>query len=244
MADDSTHNLQRQAIDAALNCSWKKALELNLQLIKIEPDDVDCMNRLAKAYCELGEYNQAKKIYEEVLKLDAYNSIAQRNLKKVQSYKKSNIVNIPNGHVNHLSPSLFLQEPGVTKMVNLIKVAEPNRLLTLSTGMTVLLSPKNRGISIIDGNNQYLGVLPDDIAHHLLKLLKGGNKYQALIKSVKPNGITVIIREVFRSKKFRNQASFLDESKISSFSSDNIPLLSAQLEEDVEDVGETDSETI
>jgi tetratricopeptide (TPR) repeat protein len=234
MAEDSSISLlQRQAIDAALSCEWRNALDLNSRLLELVPDNVEGMNRLAKAYCELGEYSQAKKIYEQVLKIDAYNSIAQKNLKKVASYKKNGTPQSSNGNGIPLSPSLFLQEPGVTKLVSLIKVAEPNRLLTLSNGSMVNIVPKNRGVSVTDGNNQYLGALPDDIAHHLLKLIKGGNKYIALIKSVKPNGLTILLREVYRSKKFKNQASFLDESKITSFSSDHLTLI-AEKNEDIE----------
>jgi tetratricopeptide (TPR) repeat protein len=244
MSDDpSTPLLSRQAIDAALSCEWEKALDLNLKIIEKDPENVDCMNRLAKAYCELGEYNQAKKIYEDVLKIDAYNTIASKNLKKVASYKKNGTMHNSSNAVS-LSPALFLQEPGVTKMVNLIKVAEPNRLLVLSTGMMVNLVPKNRGVSVTDYANHYLGVLPDDISHHLLKLIKGGNKYQAFIKAVKSNGITIIIRETFRAKKFRNQASFLDESKTNTFSSDNIHLLSQQIEDEGEPPQDGESEAI
>jgi tetratricopeptide (TPR) repeat protein len=239
--DSSISLLQRQAIDAALSCEWYQALELNQKLLALDPENVDGMNRLAKAHCELGQYLQAKKIYEQVLKLDAYNSIAQKNLKKVSSYKKNGTVQNSHGTGNGftLSPSMFLQEPGVTKLVSLTKVAEPNRLLTLSNGSMVNIVPKNRGITISDGNNQYLGALPDDIAHHLLKLIKGGNKYIALIKSVKANGMTIILREVYRSKKFRNQASFLDESRIMSFSSEHLTLI-AEKNDDVDTEMEND----
>ncbi|MBI2596471.1 tetratricopeptide repeat protein [Candidatus Daviesbacteria bacterium] len=216
-------NLERLAIDAALSCQWEKALEYNKEIKKTEPENVECLNRLAKAYFELGKYLQAKKIYQEVLKLDPYNLIAQKNLKKAGAFKKNaGAKNIPIQVA--ISPSLFLEEPGITKLVSLIKVAEPQRLLTLSAGSLVNLIPKNRGISVTDGNNLYLGVLPDDTAHHLLKLIKGGNKYQALIKSVKPNGLTLLVRETFRSKKFKNQPSFLDNAKILIYSSHNIPL--------------------
>ncbi len=43
-------------------------------------------------------------------------------------------------------------------------------------------------------------------------------------------------REIFRSKKFKKQASFLDESRIVAYSSDNISLLGDQNSEDTEDI--------
>lgn len=238
--DSSTSNLQRQAIQAALNCDWAQALEINQELIKLEPTNIECMNRMAKAYFELGKYSDAKNIYEEVLKIDPYNPIAQKNLKKVTSFKKDGNGHLNNNHPNTLSASFFLQEPGITKSVTLIKVAEPQKLLTLSAGQMVNLVTKNRGISVTDYNNNYLGVLPDDTAHHLLKLIKGGNRYQAFIKSIRPNSLVVIVREVFRSKKFKNQASFLDDAKILSYSSDNLSLLAANNESEQEEVLESD----
>ncbi|MBI2021605.1 tetratricopeptide repeat protein [Candidatus Daviesbacteria bacterium] len=249
MVDDSnSSHLHRQAITAALNCSWDEALNINRRLLKHEPDNTDCLNRLAKAYIELGKYLQAKKIYQDVLKLDPYNTIAQKNLKKLSSFKRNSTAHNGqskngfslNSKTSALSPYLFLEEPGKTKLVNLIKVAEPSRLMMMSAGYEVNLITKNRGISVSDQENQYLGVLPDDTAHHLLKLIKGGNKYQALIKSIKSNGLTILIREIFRSKKFRNQASFLDDSKILTYSSDNISLADDEIETEVEEAVEAE----
>ncbi len=222
-------DLHRKAIDAALNCNWEKAENLNKQIIKDEPKNVACLNRLARALFELGKYQQAKKIYQIVLELDPYNSIAQKNLKKAATFKK-NVLKTDgmgkqlNAQTTVISPALFLEEAGVTKIVNLIKVAEPQRLSRLYPGWTVKLVTKNRGISVTDENDNYLGVLADDTSHLLLKLIKGGNKYAALIKSVKPNGVTLLIRETFRSKKFRNQPSFLDSSSATTYSSDHISL--------------------
>jgi tetratricopeptide (TPR) repeat protein len=227
MSDDSslsTPALERKAIDAALNCKWQQALELNLEIIKQEPNSVECLNRLAKSYFELGNLKDSQKFYKEVLDLDPYNSIAQKNLKKIALFKETGN-SVTSNHHSTLSAAFFVSEPGITKSVTLIKVAEPQRLMSLSPGISVNLVMKNRGISVVDMDNKYLGVLPDDIAFHLMKLIKGGNKYSAFIQSVKQNGLIILVREVFRSKKFKNQASFLDDAKVLSFSSDHISLL-------------------
>ena len=217
--------LSRQAIDAALNCQWEKAAEINEQILKELPENIETLNRLAKANFELGKYLLAKKYYQQVLDLDPYNTIADRNLKKISSFKKNSDVEYhSNGSNMTMSAMMFVEEPGITKLVNLVKLAEPQKLLTLSSGNLLNLVPKKRGISVTDFNNQYLGVFPDDSAYHLSRLITGGNKYQVIVKSVKPNGLTVLVREVYRSKKFKNQASFLDESKILALSSDNISL--------------------
>lgn len=212
--EESSPNLSREAIDAALSSEWEKAIKLNLKIIKDSSDDVDALNRLAHAYFETCNYKLAKKYYSLTLNIDSYNPIAIKNLKILQSFK--NLIGQKPTNGNHhakISPSLFLQEPGKTKVVALLKVAEPQKISKAYCGMCVNLNSKNRGITVTDENGSYLGVLPDDTAHRLIRLLRGGNKYMAFIKSIKVNGISILIREVYRSSKFKNQPSFLEYYK-------------------------------
>lgn len=233
----SNSELTESAINEAINCNWDRAIELNLAIIKTEPENVQAHNRLAKAYCEVGQFKLAKSTYEEVLKIDPYNGIATKNLKKVAAIKSDSTVR-NEGTRQKLSTSVFLHEPGVTKLVNLIKVAEPARLLTLSAGSVVYLSTKSKSISVVDENKRYLGVLPDDIAFILLKLIKGGNEYEVIVKSVKQNAITVLIRETVRAKRFKNQPSFIDEVGVSVIGSDNVNILTAENNDRIVDDGE------
>lgn len=244
MVDDPTNSsLHRSAIAAALRCEWNQALNINKKIIKNDPENVDCLNRLGKAYLELGKLALSKKAFETSLKLDPYNTIAQKNLKKVASFKKNGrfVENGSSGtQLVSLSPDLFLEEPGTTRLVSLIKVAEPQKLMTLSPGQSVELVAKSKGVYVTDKNNQYLGVLPDDTGFHLRKLMSGGNKYLTIIKSIRGNGLMILIREVFRSKKFKNQASFLENSKILTYSSENISALNKDQEEVADEQTESD----
>ncbi|MDD5147224.1 MAG: tetratricopeptide repeat protein [Candidatus Daviesbacteria bacterium] len=240
-------SLHEQAINAALDSNWELAIKLNKQVIKIDPQNVDALNRQAKAYMELGRANLAKKYYSEALSVDPYNPIAQKNLRIIKSFK-SNWCKLTTQDPNNkqssagcvhtkLSPSLFLQEPGKTKIVSLLKVAEPQKLISAFCGMKVEMVIKNRKITITDLNGDYLGVLPDDINHHLLRLSKGGNKYELFVKSVRINSLSVIIKETFRSKKFKNQPSFLEYSN-SSVTTDILTSFDGANSEEDEDVEE------
>ena len=200
-----------KAIDAALSSRWEEALKLNKRIIRQDPQNIDALNRQAHVYMELGKANLAKKYYSLVLKFDPYNPIALKNLKIMKSFRSNRQDFVPNGQ-NKLSPSLFLQEPGKSKTVNLLKVAEPQKLSQAFCGMKVEMVIKNRKITIVDGHGNYLGVLPDDINHRLLRLLKGGNKYELFIQSVRVNSLSIIIKETFRSRRFKNQPSFLEYS--------------------------------
>ncbi len=207
----SSLNLSQLAIEAALSSHWDQALKLNKKILKLEPQNVDALARLARANMEMGKSTLAKKYYGEVLKYDPYNPIAIKNLKIIKSFKSNGQENHLNGH-EKLSPALFLQEPGKTKVVSLLKVAEPQKLSHIFCGMKVEIVLKNRGITIVDQGGSYLGVLPDDTSFRLIRLLKGGNKYELFIKAIKVNGLAVLIKETYRSKRFKNQASFLENS--------------------------------
>src|SRR5258708_170076 len=232
-----SQNLSQLAIDAAMDSRWDEALKLNKKIIKEEPKNIDALARLARVYMEEGRSSLAKKYYSEVLTIDPYNPIALKNLKIIKSFKKTKSQN-GEAHMNptsKLSASLFLQEPGKTKMVNLLKVAEPQKLSMAYCGMSVEMIVKNRRITVADQNGNYLGVMPDDINHHLLRLLHGGNRYDLYIKSIRVNGLTVLIKETYRSKKFKNQPSFLENTDATLKTTEIITALDTQDEEETDD---------
>ncbi len=232
------------AIDAALDSKWPEALKLNKKIIKQDPQNIDALNRQARAYMEMGKSNLARKYYSLVVKLDPYNPIAIKNLKIIKAFKLhhngNNSVPLEN-HTSRLSPSLFLQEPGKTKVVTLLKVAEPQKLSQAYCGMQVNMVSKNRKITIVDQYLNYLGVLPDDINYHLLKLIRGGNKYEIFIKSIRVNGLSVLIKETYRSKRFKNQPSFLENSD-TSITTEIFTSLAA--DDSAEDQDDTEEETV
>lgn len=208
--DDSPAILRQQAITAALLSDWDEALRLNQLILDVDPKNTDALNRIARAYFELGNLIESKKHFENALIQDPYNQIAAKFLKRIETFSKKGI-KVPHSTCPMLIDSdLFIEEPGKTKLVTLLKVAEPQKLSLLSAGVMVNLVLKNRGVSVTDQDGDYLGVLPDDTAHQLIRLIKGGNKYQALIKTIKTNSLSLLVREVYRSARFRNQPSFLD----------------------------------
>lgn len=230
--DDSSTALTQQSINAALSCNWQEAVALNEQLIEQDSKNTDALNRLGRAHFELGNLTKSKKSFENTLVIDPYNQIAAKFIKRIEIFRKKGTKNhVPtlNNKSNIQSASingdLFIEEPGKTKLVGLLKVAEPQKLSLLSPGMTVNLVQKNRGITAMDHNDEYLGVLPDDLSSHLLRLIKGGNKYQSCIKNIKNNTLSILIRETFCSAKFKNQPSFLDHlNTVQNYSSNNIIL--------------------
>lgn len=209
--------LEQKAINAALSGDWRQAVKLNQQILKQVPNNVEALNRLARAYLELGETALAKKTYRTVLSLDRFNPIALKNLGKIPKGKVGKKqVGEKDSFV--LDPDIFLEEPGKTKTVSLINLADKKTLSQLALGEALTLAPKARSISIADSKGVYLGRIPDDLSHRLLGFVKGGNRYQVFVKSVTSSELKVFIKEVFRSRKFANQPSFsLEESGYQAF---------------------------
>lgn len=244
--DDSIAHLHQQAITAALSSDWKLSVKLNKEILKEDCINVGALNRLARSHFELGDLKLAKSFYTQALKIDPYNAIATKFLKRIEACNKKTFKGSPLPSLDNpcvpINNNLFIEEPGRTKMVTLLKLAEPHKLSLLSAGTPVRLILKNRGIGVTDIQGEYLGILPDDISHHLAKLIKGGNRYQSFIKSIKLKSLSIIIREEFRAARFKNQPSFLDNTNgLTTYSSEHI-IVPDMEEETTPD--ETEEETV
>ncbi|MEK7517759.1 MAG: hypothetical protein AAB583_04365 [Patescibacteria group bacterium] len=200
--------LKDKAIKAMLLGNWQKATSLNVILLKEDPNDIDALNRLAYAQTALGKIKDAKSTYRKVLRLDALNQIAMRNIKRLSEvgFKKAFTNKASSfGQLNHA----FLEETGKTKIISLINLAQPKVISMLPAGQSLMICIKRSKIFIQDQNKQYIGVLPDDIGKRLIKLIKGGNIYDAYVKSAGPHNVTIFIKEEKRATRYKDYPSFL-----------------------------------
>jgi len=203
--------LKNQAIQTALKGNWKEAVDLNKSLVSENPEDLDALNRLALAYTIIGKTKEAKSTYQKVIGLDPLNAIALRNLRKLKEKNGQNI----NGNSLKQINNKFLEEPGKTKVVELINIAQPKITENLRTGQTIELSIKRLKIFVSE-DKQYIGVLPDDIARRLIKFIKAGSIYEAYVKSAGPHKVSVFVKEIKKAIRFKDQPSFttLSESHL------------------------------
>src|SRR3989344_916918 len=126
-------SLTRLAIMAAASLNWEEAAKINQKILKISDTSVETLNRLAKAYISLGETQKAQKFYKKALSLDPYNIIAKRNLEKITTANGNGNAKNGNGHAQKPQvnlATLFLFEPGKTKIINLLNLAPPQILAT------------------------------------------------------------------------------------------------------------------
>ncbi len=210
----AAHISSETAIAAALAQDWKEAIRINTALLKTTKSDVETLCRLGFAYLKSGQFLAAKRTYQKVLTLDKYNQIAEKNLKKLTMLKRKDI---EDGVGKHISPMMFLEEPGKTKIVECVHVAPTAVLSTLSAGQEVFLKVKNHCVEIRSTNQIYLAALPDDMSFKLNKMIAGGNTYQVIIKSVDKKSLKVLLRELTRGKRFAKQPSFTTTTSYVSF---------------------------
>jgi len=184
------NDLALKAIDFALARKWDEAVETNLKILDSSSEDTDALNRLARAYSELGEIGKARQTAEKVISIDPVNSIALKCLERWKTINKVKKDTSP------ISVDTFLEEPGRTKLVTLMNTGDKTVFANLDPGEEVKLATFAHRVSILTHDGRYIGRLPDDIAARLRQLIKSGNKYQSLIKSVEPKNVTVFIREL------------------------------------------------
>lgn len=198
-----TLSLAKKSIKMALAGNWQEAETINKQIVNLQPENIEALLRLAKAYTNLNKLPLAKKTYKKVLKLDRYNPIAKRNITRLGKIKNG----LGNKIGNSTSP-FFIEEPGKTKSVCLIRVTDEQKLATLEIGEPVNLVVNPRSISATTTDNQYLGRMPDDLAFRLIQLVRGGNRYKACIRLVEKNRLQIFVKEIKRSKRNNSIPSF------------------------------------
>lgn len=223
-------SLAQKAISLAINGEWNEATKVNLEILSLAPLDIDSLNRLAKAYAEVGKITEAKKIAQKVLKIDPNNPIALRCFDKWSSIKDGNV------HTkNFASAESFLEEPGKTKIATLVKLGDSKVVASIDSGDTVKLVPHPHSVAVVTLDNKCIGRLPEDLAARLNKLIKSGNKFEVLVKSANTKEVTILIRSdvfSFPSEKI-DYVSFTPPELVHR----DVPIMSDVEEEIPEEIG-------
>lgn len=196
----ATGSLKQQAVLAAKQGDWERAVVVNEAILEIEPQDVGALNRLGISLIQLKQASKARKAFKSALALDKYNVIAKKNLDKLrQADGGTQMLTFSRQH--------FIEEPGKTKVTELHRLAGKQVLESVSVGALCELRCKKRYISVEVGPT-YVGALPENISFRLSKLIHNGNQYECYIRSVTNNTCSVYIREVLRSDKNKDVTSF------------------------------------
>jgi tetratricopeptide (TPR) repeat protein len=196
----------KEAITLALQGQWKEAIAINLSLIEKFPGDVEALNRLGRAYMELGEYRDAESAYRKTMAIDQYNAIAQKNLQRLSYLKKTKTTADTNTH--KLEPQQFIEEIGKAGVVQLSNLAKPSVLAHMVAGDVVTLKVSENNLDVATTRGEYLGRVDPRHGQRLVRLIRGGNKYSAAIVSSTDKAVTAIIREIYQDPGLSGQLSF------------------------------------
>jgi hypothetical protein len=196
----------QEAIALAMQSRWQEAITVNQSIIELFPTDIDAYNRLGRAYTELGEFAKAKDAYSRTIKLDPYNSIAQRNLQRL-SLLRATKVSVKEER-REASPDLFIGEMGKAGVINLKDLAPKEVLAKMAAGNQVYLKVRGRQLVVENEQGEYLGLVEPPHGLRLARLVEGGNKYASAIVNINANSLRIIIRETFQHPSQVGRLSF------------------------------------
>ncbi len=207
LTTNSKNDPGKKAISLALNGEWAEAAELNRTILQKSPDEVEAMNRLGKSLMELGQYSEAKAVLARVVQLAPYNSIAKKNLGRLDQLEAA-----PNPAQKTRKsggvPQLFIEESGKSGITVLQKAATGPIVASIGPGEPLTLNVDKNAIVVSVREDEYLGQVEPKLANRLIRLMNGGNRYQAAVIRVKEQGITIIIREIYRHPSLHDVCPF------------------------------------
>jgi len=209
--------LSKEAINLALQGKWEEAEAINRDIIEKFPSDVEAYNRLGRALTEVGNFEGAKEAYLNALELAPENAIAKKNLARLTSLSESMATLSSNPRkastsktqTKRVALDLFITEVGKAGVVNLHNVASVDVLAKMGFGDHVHLEARGQHLTVTNEGGEYLGEVEPRQGLRLIKLMQGGNRYDAAILNVEEDKVQVIIKEVYQHPSQVGRPSFL-----------------------------------
>jgi len=150
--------LTKKAIEASLQLDWKQSIELNSEILKDYPNNLDAKIRLGRAYLQNKDFTKAKKIFKDVLKVDPINSLAIKNLEFAKAGK------IECNGVSHFNAKALLKEPGTTQEAKITIKGRGIKLEDFTSGEELPIKVKRGVIEIFENKKDrkvFVGTLED-----------------------------------------------------------------------------------
>jgi tetratricopeptide (TPR) repeat protein len=197
----------RRAIALAMEGRWREAVEANRAILGAYPVDVETLNRLGRAHMELEEYEEARAAYQKALELDPYNSIADKNLKKLVGLEAERD-GAKQEADRPVEPRYFIEETGKAGVVRLLNLAPRQVIARVAAGDRVNLTASDGNIVVTDSAGAVLGWVEPRHGQRLARLMTGGNRYTGSVVSATDTNLLVMIRETYQDPSQLGQLSF------------------------------------
>ena len=195
----------KKAIDLAMQSRWSDAVEANETILDDFPDNLEAYNRLGKALTEIGRIRDAKAAFGRSVELSPHNPIARKNLDRLQQLDDTEPVDMIHGFA---VGDTFIEEIGKTTVTVLVNLAKPKVLLKEAPGRPVQLQSESGVLKAIGLGGALLGQIEPRLTVRLVRLMKGGNRYEAAVRSVEEEALLLIVREVYKHPSQSGAMSF------------------------------------
>jgi tetratricopeptide (TPR) repeat protein len=197
-----------QAIQQAQDGNWEAAIETNQFLIERYGADEATLNRLGKALSEVGRLEDALAAYQKALAVNPLNTIAQRNVPRLQLLAER-AAEIQPAQV--ADATLFIEEMGRTALTTLHfpKGSEVQFLVSPGDPVELVLSEDPEGgVEVRTAGGVTIGELEFKLGQRLRRFIEGGNRYAAAIVSVEEGSCRVMLREIYQHPDMAGRLSF------------------------------------
>ena len=214
LADKNREKVRRdrakKAVALAMRSNWDDAVAMNRAIVKEFPDDLEAHNRLGKALSELGRNKEAKEAFQRALEISPHNGIARKNFDRLMSIGDQDAPRSQSGV--DAAPRVFIEESGKATTTSLISLAPPGTLLKLAPGHRLSLEIENRRVKVLSAGGEYVGSVEPKLTARLLRLVRGGNQYEAAVTSASAQELSLIIRETYKHPSQAGIVSFPSRS--------------------------------
>ena len=194
-----------EAIELALANRWAEAVQVNRGIMDRFGPDEETLNRLGKAYTELGQLSDATEAYKGTLKMNPVNPIAVKNLGKLQAMRGGQPVPTSKTKVD---VDAFIEETGKTSLTALHVHGEGDPCSKVAGGDPVKLIVAGDTMNVETARGVYLGHLDPALGRRLIKFLEGGNRYSGAVATCDGGAVKIIVRETYQDPKFIGRPSF------------------------------------
>ena len=213
--------LGQEAVRYARNGDWERARDANCAILRMQPDDCEAANRLAKALMELGDLTNARPVLLTLCRRFPGNAIARKNLARLQKLESSAAATPataprrpaagraePAGSFAGSPIGSFIEEGGKSCSTTLRRYPETAALAPVDAGDALTLHPEPSGVAVAAADGRRLGSIEPRLARRLRQLMTGGNRYSAIAVHAGDDAISLIIRETYRHPALRDIVSF------------------------------------
>ena len=152
---------------------------------------------------KLLDKKNATKCFQYVLKISPNNTIAQKNINKLQ-------LNLPKKKksLDKIDTSNLVNETG--KSINLkCNITNSKKIFNqgIDTGSKLTIKNEKTSIGIYKGNSKIL-IIENNISKRISNLINLGNEYSCTVLGVSENSININIKEISKSNKTIQIISF------------------------------------